>query len=66
MDINITLFGQMIAFLIFVGLTVKFIWPPMIKALHDRRKKIADGLAAAEKGQYELDVANHKAKEIIR
>ena len=66
MGIDMTLVGQMITFLIFVALTMKFIWPSISKALAERRKKIADGLAAAERGQYELEVANHKAKEVIR
>ena len=66
MDINVTLIGQMITFLIFVALTMKFIWPPISKSLQERRQKIADGLAAAERGKHELEVAHHKAKEVIR
>jgi F-type H+-transporting ATPase subunit b len=53
-DITITLVGQMITFLLFVWFTRAFVWPPVIKALKDRQAKIADGLAAAERGQAEL------------
>ena len=65
MDINATLIGQMITFAIFIIFTMKFIWPPLMKALEARRKKIADGLAAAERGQHDFQVARHKAKEIV-
>lgn len=61
MDINLTLLGQMITFIMFVWITKRFIWPPVIKALKDRQAKIADGLAAAEKGHLELQ----RAKEQI-
>lgn len=54
MNINITLLGQMITFMLFVWFTKAFVWPPVIKALKDRQAKIADGLAAAERGQLEL------------
>jgi F-type H+-transporting ATPase subunit b len=66
MDINATLIGQMITFAIFIAFTMKFVWPPLMKVLEERRKKIADGLAAAERGQHDLEVAQFKAKEIIR
>ncbi|MDF2690331.1 MAG: synthase subunit [Gammaproteobacteria bacterium] len=66
MDINATLIGQMITFAIFIIFTMKFVWPPLMKILEERRKKIADGLAAAERGQHDLEVAHFKAKEIIR
>ena len=49
MNINLTLFGQMVAFTIFVWFTMKFVWPPLAKAIEDRKAKIADGLAAAER-----------------
>jgi len=65
-DINATLFGQIITFAVFIWFTVKFVWPPVIKALEERRAKIADGLAAAERGHHELEVAMRKAKEIIK
>lgn len=66
MNINATLFGQMITFMILVGVTMKYIWPPMMKALDDRRKQIAAGLEAAERGHHELELARHKAIEQLR
>ena len=65
MDINATLFGQMITFAIFIWFTMKFVWPPVMKVLAERRQKIADGLAAAERGHNELELAQVKAREII-
>jgi F-type H+-transporting ATPase subunit b len=65
-NINLTLLGQMITFMILVGVTMKYIWPPMMKALDDRRKQIADGLEAAERGHHELDLARHRATEKLR
>lgn len=66
MDINATLFGQFITFAILVWFTMKYVWPPITKAMHDREKKIADGLEAAERSQRELEMAEHKALTIIR
>ncbi|WP_192483602.1 MULTISPECIES: F0F1 ATP synthase subunit B [Cysteiniphilum] len=65
MDINITLIGQMITFIIFVGFTMKFVWPPLKKAMDERRAKIADGLASADRAEKELEVAKRKAQELI-
>jgi F-type H+-transporting ATPase subunit b len=65
MNINATLIGQAIVFLILIWFTVKFIWPPLIKAVEDRQKKIAEGLAAAERGQNELQNAHGEAQSII-
>jgi F-type H+-transporting ATPase subunit b len=65
MNINATLIGQAIVFLILIWFTVKFIWPPLLKAIEDRQKKIADGLAAAERGRNELLEANDQAAEIV-
>lgn len=66
MNLNATLLGQMITFAFFVWFTMKYVWPPIIKALHDRQKKIAEGLAAAERGVHELELAQQKAKERLR
>lgn len=66
MDINATLLGQLITFALLVGFTMKYVWPPIIKAIHDRQTRIADGLAAAERGVHELELAHHKAVEILR
>lgn len=60
MNINATLFVQMAVFFIGAFITMKFIWPPLIKALDERRKKIADGLAAADRGNRSLDDAQKK------
>ena len=65
MDINATLFGQMITFIIFVLFTMKYIWPPLMKVLAERRHKIAEGLAAAEKGHHDLELAARKVKQLI-
>ena len=54
MNINASLIIQMIVFLILVGFTMKFVWPPIVKALDERAKKIADGLSAADKAKSEL------------
>ena len=54
MNINLTLIAQGIWFFAFVWFTSRFVWPPLMRAIEERQKKIADGLAAAEKGQLEL------------
>lgn len=66
MDINATIIGQIITFAILVWFTMKYVWPPIIKAMHEREKKIADGLEAAERSKRELEAAEHKALDIIR
>jgi len=63
MNINLTLLGQMIAFVAFVWFTMKFVWPPLVRALEERKAKIADGLAAAERGVHEQALAQERAKE---
>lgn len=63
MDLNLTLLGQMITFAIFVWFTMKFVFPPIMKAMKDREDKIAAGLAAAEQGEASLILAQQKAKE---
>lgn len=62
MDINLTLVIQMLVFGAFVWFTMKFVWPPLAKALEERQDKIADGLAAAERGRRELELAQHRVK----
>jgi len=66
MDINITLLGQMITFAIFIWFTMKFVWPPIVKALKDRQDKIAAGLAAAEQGEQALQVAKQQIAEQMK
>jgi len=65
-NINATLFGQMITFIIFVAFTMKFVWPHISKALSDRQKKIANGLAAADRSERELELAQHKSADMLR
>ena len=65
MNINATLLGQAIAFFVFVWFCMKFVWPPIIAALEERKKKIADGLAAAERGKHEQELAEQRAAEVI-
>lgn len=65
MDFNLTLIGQSIAMLVFVWFCMKFIWPPIMQAIEERRRQIADGLAAAEQGEKKLDKARADAAKII-
>lgn len=65
MDINMTLLGQTIAMIVFVWFCMKVIWPPIMTAIEERQKEIADGLAAAERGQQSLDKAKSEAEEIV-
>ncbi len=66
MSITGTLIVQIIVFLILVGFTMKFVWPPIMKAIDERRQKIADGLAAAERGKHDIEIAQKEATKIIR
>ncbi|HEC30017.1 MAG TPA: F0F1 ATP synthase subunit B [Gammaproteobacteria bacterium] len=61
MNINLTLIGQSITFLVFVWFCMKFVWPPVMGALREREKNIADGLAAAERGEHEQELAEKRA-----
>lgn len=63
MNINLTLIGQSITFAVFVWFCMKFVWPPIMAALQERQKKIADGLAAAERGAQEQHLAEKAAAE---
>ncbi|MDP9901321.1 F0F1 ATP synthase subunit B [Variovorax ginsengisoli] len=63
MSINATLFVQAIVFLLLVLFTMKFVWPPIAKALDERAQKIAAGLAAAEKAKAELASANQRVEQ---
>lgn len=65
MDINMTLIGQTIAMIVFVWFCMKFIWPPILNAIEERQEQIAEGLAAAEKGQDKLLQAQAEADEIV-
>lgn len=66
MDINVTLIGQMITFAIFVVFTMKFVWPPLRKSLDERREKISDGLASADRSARELEAAKRQSAEVMR
>lgn len=63
MNINATLIGQSITFFVFVWFCMKFVWPPIMQALTERKKQIADGLAAGERGKHELELASKRATE---
>lgn len=66
MNINATLLGQTIMFAMFVWFCMKFVWPPIMAALEARKKQIADGLAAAERGKHDLELAAHRSADILR
>lgn len=66
MNINATLFGQAIAFALFVWFCMKFVWPPLIAAIEDRQKKISDGLTQAERAGKDLELAQAKAVEKLK
>lgn len=60
MNFNLTLIGQMITFGIFIWLTMRYIWPPIVEAMEERQKRIADGLSAADRATRELENAKEK------
>lgn len=66
MNPNITLLGQMISFAILIWFTVKFIWPPLMSAIEERQKKIAEGLAAADQSQRDLAQAEERVNDLLR
>ena len=66
MNINLTLIGQSITFFVFVWFCYAYVWPPLVNALTERKKQIADGLAAAERGQHEQELAEKKAAEHLK
>ncbi|MDH3389080.1 MAG: F0F1 ATP synthase subunit B [Gammaproteobacteria bacterium] len=65
MNFNATLIGQMITFVIFVWFCMKYIWPPLVAALEERNARIAEGLAAAQRGQQDLEEAQVKVSESL-
>jgi len=65
MNINLTLIGQSITFAVFVWFCMKYVWPPIMNALEQRKAKIADGLAAAERGAHEKQLAEKRAAETL-
>ena len=66
MNINFTLFSQAMAFAVFIWFTVKFVWPPLLRAIETRQKTIADGLAAGERGKHDLELASHRSADLVR
>lgn len=65
MNFNLTLLGQTIAMIVFVWFCMKYIWPPVMAAIAQRRREIADGIAAGEKGQKELAEARQGSEAIL-
>ena len=66
MNLNATLFAQLVVFLVLAWVTMKFVWPPLMKAIDERAQKIADGLAAADKAKTDLALAEKRATEELR
>jgi F-type H+-transporting ATPase subunit b len=66
MNINFTLFAQAIVFAAFILFTVKFVWPPLLRAIEARQKQIADGLAAADQGKKSLELSSKQAEQAIQ
>ena len=66
MSFNLTVIAQAVAFALFIWFTVKFIWPPMLRAIEARQKQIADGLAAADQGKKSLEVSAKQAEAAIQ
>jgi len=65
-NINATLFGQAVWFGVFIWITMKYVWPPIQKAIADRQTLIADGLAAGERGKHELELASKRSADSLR
>lgn len=66
MNINLTLIGQLISFAIFVWFCMKYVWPPIAKALHEREQKISEGLNAADRAEKELAAAKQEVERMMR
>ncbi|EAR55049.1 ATP synthase subunit B [Photobacterium sp. SKA34] len=66
MNMNATLLGQAIAFFFFVMFCMKYVWPPIMEAIEERQKKIADGLAAADRAAKDLDLAQANASDQLK
>ena len=66
MNQNATLFAQLVVFFVLAWVTMKFVWPPLMKAIDERAQKIADGLAAADKAKTDLALAEKRATEELR
>lgn len=66
MKLNATILIQMVSFGLLVWLTLKYVWPPLVEAMRERRDKIAEGMAAAEKGSKQLEEAAAETERVIR
>lgn len=66
MNINATLFYQIVAFLLLIWFVNRYLWGPISKVMENRQKKISDGLSAAEKGKNDLELAEKRAKELLK
>ena len=65
MSFNLTLIAQAVAFALFIWFTIKFVWPPLLRAIERRQKTIADGLAAGEQGRRSLEVSKRQSDEAL-
>jgi len=65
MNINFTLIAQALTFAAFIGFTIKFVWPYLLRAIEERQKTIADGLAAAEQGKRSLETSTRQSAELV-
>ncbi|MCG6965418.1 MAG: F0F1 ATP synthase subunit B [Chromatiaceae bacterium] len=65
MNINLTLIAQLLSFAVFVWFTMKYVWPPLVKAMDERKARIAEGLASAERGKHEQELAEKRAKDTL-
>ncbi|RLA05060.1 MAG: F0F1 ATP synthase subunit B [Gammaproteobacteria bacterium] len=65
MDLNATIFGQTIAFIVFVWFCMKFVWPPLMNAIEERQAKIAEGLEASQRGEQDLQLAKDRASQYL-
>ena len=61
MNINLTIIGQILAFIAFVAFCMRYVWPPILAAMEERQQKIADGLAAADRASHDLELAQKEA-----
>ncbi len=66
MNLNATIIGQMIAFALFVAFCMKYVWPPIMAVLDERTRKIAEGLALAERGRHEQELAEKRVQQVIK
>lgn len=66
MNITVSLFGQVLAFVLLIWFVNRFLWGPLSTLMAERQKRIADGLAAADKGKHELELAEKRAKDVLK